>query len=171
MTAFVVKHLGRVEYAPTFAAMQEFTARRDATTADEIWLCEHPPVVTLGLSGNIEHRLADAGIPMVRIDRCGQIAYHGPGQVVAYLLLDLKRRPYKVRGADHRPVPGTLRPPSGGAALGPSGHPRPLRRPKPARWASPTAPARPWCAPATTPTSRRTKPASVENSALAGRRV
>ena len=93
----LVKALGRVDYAPTFAAMQEFTASRTAATPDEIWLCEHPPVFTQGLSGKAEHLLLDIGVPVVQIDRGGQITYHGPGQVVAYLLIDLKRRPYKVR--------------------------------------------------------------------------
>jgi lipoyl(octanoyl) transferase len=93
----IVRRLGRVEYAPTFAAMQEFTARRTDDTPDELWLCEHPPVFTQGLSGKAEHLLADVGIPVVQIDRGGQVTYHGPGQIVAYLLVDLKRRPYKVR--------------------------------------------------------------------------
>ncbi len=93
----IVKRLGRVDYATTFAAMQEFTAGRGDDTPDEIWLCEHPPVFTQGLSGKPEHLLRDIGIPVVQIDRGGQITYHGPGQVVAYLLLDLKRRDLKVR--------------------------------------------------------------------------
>lgn len=93
----LVRHLGRVDYAPTFAAMQTFTLGREATTVDELWLCEHPPVFTQGLSGKPEHLLEDIGIPVVRIDRGGQITYHGPGQVVAYLLLDLRRRHLKVR--------------------------------------------------------------------------
>ncbi len=97
MIPLSVKRLGRVDYAPTFAAMQDFTATRGDSTPDEIWLCEHPPVFTQGLSGKAEHLLADIGIPVVQIDRGGQITYHGPGQVVAYLLIDLKRRPYKVR--------------------------------------------------------------------------
>lgn len=97
MIPLSVKRLGRVDYAPTFAAMQDFTAARDDVTPDEIWLCEHPPVFTQGLSGKAEHLLADIGIPVVQIDRGGQVTYHGPGQVVAYLLIDLKRRPYKVR--------------------------------------------------------------------------
>ncbi len=98
----IVRHLGRVEYAPTFAAMQEFTAQRDDDTPDELWVCEHPPVFTQGLSGKAEHLLANIGIPVVQIDRGGQVTYHGPGQVVVYLLLDLKRRPYKVRELVHR---------------------------------------------------------------------
>ncbi|TAJ20071.1 MAG: lipoyl(octanoyl) transferase LipB, partial [Rugosibacter sp.] len=93
----IVRTLGRVAYAPTFAAMQEFTAARMPDTPDEIWLCEHPPVFTQGLSGKAEHLLQDIGIPVVQIDRGGQITYHGPGQVVAYLLFDLRRRQFKVR--------------------------------------------------------------------------
>jgi lipoyl(octanoyl) transferase len=92
-----VRRLGRVDYEPTWRAMQDFTARRDDATADEIWLCEHPPVFTLGLAGKREHLLRDIGIPVVKIDRGGQITYHGPGQVVAYVLLDLKRRGLMVR--------------------------------------------------------------------------
>ena len=77
--------------------MQEFTATRSDDTADELWLCEHPPVFTQGLSGKPEHLLKDIGVPVVQIDRGGQITYHGPGQVVAYLLLDLRRRQITVR--------------------------------------------------------------------------
>jgi len=93
----IVRNLGCVAYAPTFVAMQEFTAARTPDTADEIWLCEHPPVFTQGLSGKAEHLLRDIGIPVMQIDRGGQITYHGPGQVVAYLLFDLRRRQFKVR--------------------------------------------------------------------------
>ena len=92
-----VRRLGRVEYAPTFAAMREFTATRTAETADELWIVEHPPVFTLGQAGKPEHLLRDIGIPLVQIDRGGQVTYHGPGQVVIYLLLDLNRRQLKVR--------------------------------------------------------------------------
>lgn len=92
-----IKRLGRVEYAPTFAAMQAFTAGRDASSADELWLVEHPPVFTLGQAGKPEHLLRDVGIPTVQIDRGGQVTYHGPGQAVIYLLLDLNRRRLKVR--------------------------------------------------------------------------
>lgn len=93
----IIRSLGCVAYGPTFAAMQAFTAERTADTPDELWLCEHPPVFTQGLSGKPEHVLHDIGIPVVQIDRGGQITYHGPGQVVAYLLLDLRRRQLKVR--------------------------------------------------------------------------
>ncbi len=85
--------------------MQAFTAQRtlgDAGTSDEIWLCEHPPVFTLGLAGKPEHLLRDIGIPVVKIDRGGQITYHGPGQIVCYLLLDLRRRALTVKALVNR---------------------------------------------------------------------
>lgn len=93
----IVRRMGRVDYLPTFAAMQQFTAARADETPDELWLCEHSPVFTQGLAGKPEHLLKDVGIPVVQIDRGGQITYHGPGQVVAYLLLDLRRRKLHVR--------------------------------------------------------------------------
>lgn len=93
----VVKRLGRVDYEPTFQAMQDFTAARMAETPDELWIVEHPPVYTLGQAGKPEHILKDIGIPVVKIDRGGQVTYHGPGQVVIYLLLDLNRLKIKVR--------------------------------------------------------------------------
>lgn len=93
----LVKKLGRVEYAPTWEAMQVFTAERTADTPDELWIVEHPPVYTLGQAGKPEHVLQDIGIPIVKIDRGGQVTYHGPGQVVIYLLLDLSRLKIKVR--------------------------------------------------------------------------
>lgn len=92
-----LRRLGRVDYESTWRAMQAFTATRDADTPDEIWLLEHPPVFTQGQAGKPEHLLADIGIPVIPIDRGGQVTYHGPGQVVAYLLIDLKRRGYGVR--------------------------------------------------------------------------
>ncbi len=98
----IVRHLGRVDYEPTFAAMKALTASRGEDTPDELWLCEHPPVFTQGLSGKPEHLLRDIGVPVVQIDRGGQITYHGPGQVVAYLLVDLRRRHLKVRDLVHR---------------------------------------------------------------------
>ena len=93
-----VRRLGRVEYEPTWRAMQKFTAERAADAADEIWVLEHPPVYTLGVAGRAEHlpRVAN-GIPVVRTDRGGQITYHGPGQIVLYTLLDLRRRGLAVR--------------------------------------------------------------------------
>ena len=93
----LVKRLGRVEYEPTWQAMQAFTAARQPETPDELWIVEHPPVYTLGQAGKPEHVLQDVGIPIVKIDRGGQVTYHGPGQVVIYLLLDLARLKIKVR--------------------------------------------------------------------------
>ena len=89
--------LGQVDYLPTYAAMQAFTAARTDETPDELWLCEHPSVFTQGLGGKTEHVLNPDGIPVVSTNRGGQVTYHGPGQVVAYPLLDLKRRSYFVK--------------------------------------------------------------------------
>jgi lipoyl(octanoyl) transferase len=83
--------LGTVDYEPTLAAMRAFTDARSADTPDEIWLCEHPPVYTQGLAGKPEHVLEAHGIPVVQTNRGGQVTYHGPGQVVAYPLIDLRR--------------------------------------------------------------------------------
>ncbi|MBX6318432.1 lipoyl(octanoyl) transferase LipB [Pigmentiphaga sp.] len=85
------------DYHETWEAMKSFTAARDADTADEIWLVEHPPVFTLGQAGKPEHVLAPHDVPVVKSDRGGQVTYHGPGQVVAYVLLDLKRAGYFVK--------------------------------------------------------------------------
>lgn len=93
----LLRDLGRVDYEPTWRAMIDFTAARAGDTADELWLCEHPPVFTLGQAGRREHLLADIGVPLVAIDRGGQITFHGPGQVVVYVLVDLTRRRLKVR--------------------------------------------------------------------------
>ena len=98
---FDVRHLGRVDYEPTYAAMQAFT--RDRRTeppnieADQLWICEHPPVFTQGLSGKAEHLLMPGNIPVVQTNRGGQVTYHGPGQVVAYPLMDLRRAGYFVK--------------------------------------------------------------------------
>lgn len=97
VVAPVVKRLGLVEYEPTWRAMQAYTEARDATTSDEIWSLQHQPVFTLGMAGRREHLLTDIGIPVVAIDRGGQITYHGPGQAIVYLLLDLRRRGYGVK--------------------------------------------------------------------------
>jgi lipoyl(octanoyl) transferase len=96
--ATTVRELGRVEYEPTWRAMQAYTDRRAPDTADEIWVLEHPPVYTLGVAGRAQHlpRVAN-GIPVIRTDRGGQITYHGPGQAVIYLLLDLRRRGLTVK--------------------------------------------------------------------------
>jgi lipoyl(octanoyl) transferase len=88
-----VRALGCVDYAPTFAAMQAFTAARGADTDDEIWLLSHPPVYTMGLKGSGQTYAPIGGIPVVQTDRGGDITYHGPGQLVVYLLLDIGRRP------------------------------------------------------------------------------
>ena len=89
--------LGRVDYLPTYQAMQDFTAERSAQTADELWLCEHPPVFTQGLAGQASHLLAPGAIPVVQTNRGGQVTYHGPGQVVAYPLINLQRAGYYVK--------------------------------------------------------------------------
>lgn len=89
--------LGRVDYAACNQAMQDFTAHRDEHTADALWLCEHTPTFTQGLAGKAEHVLVPGGIPVVATNRGGQVTYHGPGQVVAYPLLDLQRRGYFVK--------------------------------------------------------------------------
>jgi lipoyl(octanoyl) transferase len=86
----LVRRLGRTEYPPCWRAMQAFTRARDATTPDELWLTEHPPVYTLGLAGRREHLLRDNGIPALKVDRGGQVTYHGPGQAVVYTLVDLR---------------------------------------------------------------------------------
>jgi lipoyl(octanoyl) transferase len=91
----LVRHLGLVEYQPTFQAMRAFTAQRTDTSADEIWLLEHPPVYTLGQGA--ESTSVKNGIPVVRSDRGGEITYHGPGQIVLYALIDLARRGIKVK--------------------------------------------------------------------------
>jgi lipoyl(octanoyl) transferase len=93
-----LRWLGNEPYEASFDAMRAFTDARTPDTSDEIWLVEHPPVFTLGQAGDPAHLLAaDSDIPLVKVDRGGQITYHGPGQVVAYLLLDLRRRKLMVR--------------------------------------------------------------------------
>jgi lipoyl(octanoyl) transferase len=94
----LVRNLGRAEYLPTVEAMRGFTAGRSADTADEIWLLEHPPVYTLGLAADAAHGpKIDNGIPLVQVERGGEITYHGPGQLVLYTLVDLARRGIKVK--------------------------------------------------------------------------
>jgi lipoyl(octanoyl) transferase len=88
----LVRRLGRVAYAETVDAMRRFSEERDDATPDEIWLCEHDPVYTQGVAGKAEHVLDAHGIPVVATNRGGQVTYHGPGQVVAYPLIDLKRQ-------------------------------------------------------------------------------
>jgi lipoyl(octanoyl) transferase len=93
----LAKVLGRVDYLPTYQAMAAFTEARTADTPDELWVCEHPPVFTQGLAGKADHVLAPGDIPVVATNRGGQVTYHGPGQVVAYPLIDLKRAGYFVK--------------------------------------------------------------------------
>jgi lipoyl(octanoyl) transferase len=93
-----LRSLGRQEFEPTWRAMQRFTEERDADTPDEIWFTEHPPVFTLGQNASHEHLLAPGNIPVVQIDRGGQVTYHGPGQLMVYPLLDLKRLGLHIRG-------------------------------------------------------------------------
>lgn len=95
--ALILRHLGRHPYQPVWQRMQSFTAGRNGQTSDEIWLLEHAPVFTQGRAGKAEHVLAPGAIPLVPVDRGGQVTYHGPGQLVAYLLIDLKRRGLGVR--------------------------------------------------------------------------
>ena len=89
--------LGRQDYVPLWHAMQKFTDERDASTPDEIWFCEHPPVFTLGLNASKEHLLAPGDIPVVQIDRGGQVTFHGPGQLMVYPLIDIRRANIGVR--------------------------------------------------------------------------
>lgn len=93
----LIKSLGRVDYEPTWKAMQAFTDSRTPDTPDEIWVVEHAPVYTQGLAGKAEHLLRSTDIPVVKTDRGGQITYHGPGQLVVYLLIDFKRLGIGVR--------------------------------------------------------------------------
>jgi len=94
----LVKHLGRVEYEPTWRAMQQFTESREQGSTSEAWIVEHPPVFTQGQAGKPEHLLAVSEIPVVQSDRGGQVTYHGPGQVVIYLLLNLRDTGMGIRG-------------------------------------------------------------------------
>ena len=92
-----IVHLGLRPYEPTLKAMRDFTSERDAGTPDELWLLEHPPVYTLGLAADPAHGPKTAGIPVVQVERGGEITYHGPGQLVMYTLVDLARRGIKVK--------------------------------------------------------------------------
>ncbi len=92
-----IRRLGLVPYEETFAQMKAFTDSRSADTEDELWLLQHPPVFTQGQSGKAEHVLAPGDIPVVQVDRGGQVTYHGPGQWVVYLLVDIRRRHFGVR--------------------------------------------------------------------------
>ena len=97
MAELVVRHLGLVDYLPTLEAMRSFTAERDESTPDEIWLLQHPQVFTQGQAGKAEHVLAPGDIPVIQVERGGQVTYHGPGQLVAYLMLNLRRQKLGVR--------------------------------------------------------------------------
>jgi len=98
----IVRDLGRQPYEPVWRAMQAFTDARDEATPDELWLVEHEPVFTLGQAGKPEHVLMPGDIPVLHVDRGGQVTYHGPGQIVAYPLLDLRRQKIGVREYVHR---------------------------------------------------------------------
>lgn len=97
MSELIVRELGRQVYEPVWRAMQEFTNNRDEQTPDEIWFCEHERVFTLGLNTRPEHLLAPGDIPVIQIDRGGQVTYHGPGQLMIYPLIDLRRAGLGVR--------------------------------------------------------------------------
>lgn len=97
MSVLRVRELGLVPYQPAWQAMQRFTNERGPDTPDEIWLLEHPPVFTQGQAGKAEHVLLPGDIPVVQVDRGGQVTYHGPGQLIAYLLLDVRRSGLGVR--------------------------------------------------------------------------
>ena len=104
-----IQLLGRVEYAPTYEAMKAFSAEGRETGAEQLWICEHPGVFTLGLAGRPEHVLAPGKIPVVPTNRGGQVTYHGPGQVVAYPLIDLKARGIFVKEYVHKLEEATIR--------------------------------------------------------------
>ena len=105
----IVRTLGRVDHAPTYEAMQTFTVARTPDTPDELWICEHAPVFTQGLAGREDHLLAPGDIPVVSTNRGGQVTYHGPGQVVAYPLVDLQRAGYFVKEYVYRVEEAVIR--------------------------------------------------------------
>jgi lipoyl(octanoyl) transferase len=94
----IVRHLGVAQYASTYKAMRRFTDSRGTKTPDELWVLEHPPVYTVGIAGRAEHFPRSGEVPVERVDRGGQITYHGPGQAIVYALIDLARRDLTVRG-------------------------------------------------------------------------
>ncbi len=102
MNQIIIRQLGLVEYEPTWRKMQKFTDQRNADTADELWLLEHPPVFTQGMNGKPEHLLKPGTIPVIKIDRGGQVTYHGPGQLIVYLLIDIKRLGLGIRAMVER---------------------------------------------------------------------
>lgn len=97
LNSVLVRDLGCQEYQPILNKMQAFTTQRDQNTEDEIWLLEHQPVFTQGMNGKAEHILHNTEIPVVEVDRGGQVTYHGPGQLIAYCLIDLKRKKFGIR--------------------------------------------------------------------------
>lgn len=97
LAALLVRHLGLRDYSEVFAEQRAFTDARTAETPDELWFLQHPPVFTQGQAGKAEHLLMPGNIPVVQSDRGGQVTYHGPGQIVVYLLIDLQRRGYGIR--------------------------------------------------------------------------
>ena len=105
----IIRALGLVSYDTTYQAMQAFTAERTNDTPDELWICEHPPVFTQGLAGREDHLLAPGDIPVVQSNRGGQVTYHGPGQVVAYPLVNLQRAGYYVKEFVHRVEEAVIR--------------------------------------------------------------
>ncbi len=135
----VVRPFRRTEYLPTLEAMRAFTRERDASTPDELWLVEHPPVYTLGLAGRPEHVLAPGDIPVVRTERGGQVTFHGPGQVVAYPLLDLHRLGIGVKELVYRLEQATVQ---ALAALGVDGRRVAGAPASTCRWRAATAPSR-----------------------------
>ena len=96
-SSLVIRQLGEISYSDTLKAMQTFTEYRNSDTEDEIWLLQHPPVFTMGRSRKDEHILVKTNIPVIQTDRGGDITYHGPGQIIAYVLIDLRRRQQGVR--------------------------------------------------------------------------
>lgn len=97
-----IRTLGQADYLTTYQAMQDFTAQRNASTPDVLWVCEHPPTFTQGLAGKAEHILQSGTIPVIATNRGGQVTYHGPGQVVAYPMIDLQRAGYFVKELVYR---------------------------------------------------------------------
>lgn len=93
----IIRQLGLVPYLPIYQAMRQFTEQRGADTPDELWVLQHPPVYTLGMAGKYEHLLNPGHIPVEAVDRGGQVTYHGPGQLIVYILMDIKRQHYSVK--------------------------------------------------------------------------
>jgi len=100
--SLLLRRLGLADYEPVWRAMQTYTDERDESSGDELWLVQHPPVFTQGQAGKAEHLLAPGNIPVIQVDRGGQVTYHGPGQIVAYPLIDIRRKNIGVRDLVHR---------------------------------------------------------------------